>query len=58
MCFWKANKNQKIICGALQGSVCTGGCCKTCSRKEGRGIEKGQLGSDAAKIRGSESLQI
>lgn len=25
MCFQKANKNQKIICGALQGRMRTGG---------------------------------
>lgn len=40
MCFRKANKNQKIICGALQGSMCTGGCCRTCRRKQDRGIER------------------
>jgi len=40
MCFWKANKNQTIICGALFGSMRTGGCCKSCRRKQDRGIER------------------
>lgn len=39
MCFWKANKNQKIICSALQGSIRRAGFCKTCRGEQDGGTE-------------------